>query len=132
MKVYTEIKVGDNIIYRTHDNVCKVFGIKKYPKEKATIEMENGYKLWFPIICDDKNGWNNYLNCNEDEIHQKENNNKKVATNKTSISSDKFIVFGKYVDGYKFLGVFVTVQAKKKITVYKKISNSILLDNCME
>lgn len=129
MKIYTEMKVGDGIIFRTHGDVCSLFGIKKFQEQKATVDLGNGYKIWFPIICDDKNGWNNYLNCIENEIHQKENNSKKVASNKTSISSYKFIVFGKYLDGYKFLGVFMTTQARKKITVYKKISNKIILEN---
>lgn len=141
IKKSDKVSISDNITYRTHDEVCELFGIKARPR-RGGEKLNDNYHIWFPKLAvqegdkwkaKDKK-WDNRLNESWDIISEKTN---KGVRRKRSKQDDywkscKRLTFAKTKDlegtsGYRFIGVFEFGMEDGQMRVYKKTADSFTI-----
>ena len=132
------VKISDNITYKTHDEVCELFGIKARPR-KGGEKLNDKYNIWFPkLAVQDENGkwkakdkkWDNRLNDKWDMIIETTNKEtrRKRGTEDNYWKNCKRLTFAKTKDlegtkGYRFIGVFEYSGEVRETRIYKKVDD---------
>lgn len=124
------LSTADNLSYRVQKDVFLVLGMEEREvSENGYCKYDDDYDIWFPIISSEKNGWSNCISCDCSVI---EENPDAKGTRKDIQKRKKRMVFAKFQNGFKFIGVFVPDEHenenRRKIFFYKKIANSIIIN----
>lgn len=141
------VKINDNITYKTHDEVCKLFNIKARPRRGGEILNDN-YHIWFPkLAIKDENGkwkakdkkWNNKLSEDWKTIIETTNKNvrRKRGKNDNYWKTCKRLTFAKTKDlegttGYRFIGVFKFVYEDGNTRIYNKLSDKFVISKVLK
>lgn len=140
------VKISDNVTYKTHDEVCYLFGIKARPYKGGEMLNEK-YHLWFPkLAVQDENGkwkakdkrWDNRLNSDWNMITETTNKGTRRKRGKNDLywKNCKRLTFAKTKDlentlGYRFIGVFEFEKEKGNTRFYKKTSDKFVISKVL-
>jgi hypothetical protein len=130
------ISVYDDITFRTHAEVLRLFGkdVKLFQKSFALHPHEPGVHIWFPMFYeDDKNDWINTFGSQEENVFErrKHDNEGYLSALFEAPERHKRILFAKIASFgrvfYKFKGIYeldpdLSVKAKK--AAYRRIAKS--------
>lgn len=141
------VRINENITYKTHDEVCSLFGIKARPRRGGEILNEK-YHIWFPkLAVQDENGiwrakdkkWNNKLTEDWNTIIETTNKNmrRKRSKNDNYWKTCKRLTFAKTKDlegttGYRFIGVFEYVHEEGNTRIYNKKSDKFVISKVLK
>lgn len=125
--LYERIRVSDSKVFHTEAEVLNLcFGKNYISWEQGTCVLDPTHFVWFPIM--EQKEWKEWQNVLSD-------NGKEIIETYIGSSDDDFkdlsqferYTFGRYKDGYHFLGVFKTVsqQSEPIQRVHRQISEEI-------
>ena len=134
-----EIDIDDNINFRTHADVLRLFGRdhKVFQQSFARHPHEAGVHIWFPVFyADEDNDWENTWGQNEDAAFERRkykneeylNELSRTPERHTRIMFAKIAPFGKVF--YKFKGTYKfdpELSTKAKKAAYRRIARSAKL-----
>lgn len=123
-----EIDAKANLIFNNQEDVFSLFKSKTRPNSHGAYPIKDtNYYLWFPNLYGTDDEWNNEISLDGTEIFQspKKGNDKNFNLKKGNLA----LVFGKYKKHFRFFGVFMEMNIEGKKLKYKKISDTIILNN---
>jgi hypothetical protein len=132
----SRIDVNDDITFRTHAEVLRLFGkdVKLFQKAFARHPHEPGVHIWFPMFYDnDNNDWINTFGSQEGNVFERRKHDNEGYLNELFESPErhKRILFAKLAPFgrvfYKFKGIYefdpaLSIKAKK--AVYRRIAKT--------
>ena len=140
-----EVRISDNVTYKTHEEVCSLFDLTG--TQKGAKILNDKYHIWFPkLAVQDENGkwkakdkkWNNKLSEDWKTIIETTNKNmrRKKSNRDHYWKTSKRITFAKTKDlegtvGYRFIGVFKYVYEDGETRIYNKISDKFVISKVL-
>ena len=133
------IDVNDNITFRTHAEVLRLFGknVKLFQRAFAQHPHEPGVHIWFPMFyADDNNDWENTFGSLEENVFERRKYDNEGYLGKLFESPErhKRILFAKIASFgrvfYKFKGIYEfdpDLSRKAKKAAYRRIANTVFL-----
>ena len=121
------LNVKDNLTFKNQKVLFNLLNASTQPNSHGAYEILNTkYFLWFPNLYSTDDEWNNEISadCTEIYEHPKKGNKKKLESTAGKLA----IVFGKYKNYCKFIGVFTEIDKKVNKVKYKKISDVVVLN----
>lgn len=130
------IDVNDDINFRTHADVLRLFGkdVKIYQRAMASHPRETDLHIWFPMFYDDTNNdWENTFGVKEETVFERRKYNNEQYLEELIERPDlhKRILFAKVSPFgrvlYKFKGIYtfdIDLSRKAKKAVYRRTATS--------
>lgn len=146
IKKSNTVRISDNVTYKTHEEVCSLFGLSG--TQKGAKILNDKYHIWFPkLAVQDENGkwkakdkkWSNKLSEDWKTIIETTNKNvrRKRSKRDNYWKTSKRITFAKTKDlegtvGYRFIGVFKYVYEDGETRIYNKLSDKFVISNVLK
>jgi hypothetical protein len=130
------IDINDEITFRTHADVLRLFGkdVKIFQRAFIQHPHEPGVHIWFPMFYDDNNNdWNNSFGLQEESVFERRKYDNEGYLNDLLESPElhKRILFAKFAPSgkvfYQFKGIYELdpdLSRKAKKAAYRRIANT--------
>ncbi|HQZ97103.1 MAG TPA: hypothetical protein PLP21_12350 [Pyrinomonadaceae bacterium] len=133
------IDISDDVNFRTHADVLRLFGkdVKIFQKAFAKHPHEDSVHIWFPMFYDDDNNdWENTFGLNEDAVFERRKHDNEgylteqfdAPQNHRRILFAKIAPFGRVF--YKFKGIYQfdpELSRKAKKAAYRRVAKQAKL-----
>lgn len=125
-KINMIIDVKDSIAFAKQDDIFLLFKSETKPNQVGLYPIKNSnFAIWTPKFGSKDKKWDNIINPSKDTITERPDNKKQK---KDGFRKGLFrIVFAKFKNDYKFIGVFIEHINNGKDYIYKKVSSKIIL-----
>lgn len=126
------ISVGDDVRFRTHVEVARLFGKQYAGHQQATIHLDEQTDVWFPKLHSNPD-WENSLSADGTEIRMRPTADGRYGKVMDEPRSREYVItFAKNSrhEGYAFIGVFQVDQRRTttQVWVHQRVSTSISFD----